>query len=90
MWGNLLSFEEAVSRRKAGEDIVVRGDNVVANRKLAGEIESTVGTATPPQPPHTTTAGEHALPHFHQVCRNPDGHCFYETDNPKRKARKKR
>src|SRR5262249_7852296 len=40
-----------------------------------------------PQPPHTYSAGPHALPHFHQESRSPDGHCFYETE--KRKARRR-
>jgi hypothetical protein len=86
--GAELTFDEAVSRRQAGKDVVVCGADVDANRHLAGKVEAAVGLRTGPQKPHTK-AGPHALPHFHQVSRDPDGHCFYETDNPRKKARTK-
>jgi hypothetical protein len=87
-WGNVLTFEDAVNRRKQDLDIVVRGEDEDENRRLAGRIEAAVGPPTRPQPPHTSRAGSRALPHFHQVSRSPKGHSFYETVN--RKARKKR
>jgi hypothetical protein len=77
----------AVARRKLGRDIVIRGNDTKTNRSMARQIEVQVGPPSPPQFPHTTTAGQMALPHFHQQSRSPQGHCFYETD--KRKARKK-
>lgn len=86
--GDALTFEEAVHRRRGGEDIVVRGDDLAGNRRLAGQVEAAVGPATRPQPPHTYSAGPHALPHFHQLSRSPDGHSFCETKN--RKARRQR
>jgi hypothetical protein len=86
-YGAELDLDGAVDRRRAGLDVVVRGSDLTANRTLAGEVEAAVGTRTGPQKPHKR-AGPHALPHFHQVSRNPSGHCFYETDNPAKKARK--
>src|SRR6266851_3224648 len=86
-WGSELSREEAISHRRQEVDIVVRGDDESAIRKLAKEVEETVGPASRPQPPHTSTAGPSALPHFHQRSRSPAGHSFYETT--KRKARKR-
>jgi hypothetical protein len=68
--------------------VVVCGDDVDANRHLAGKVEVAVGPRTGPQKPHTR-AGPNALPHFHQLSRKPDGHCFDDTDNPRRKATKK-
>jgi hypothetical protein len=86
--GPEISFDDAVARRQAGLDVVVRGDDIDANRALAAAIEAAVGLRTGPQKPHTR-AGPHALPHFHQVSRVPQGHCFYETNNPARKARRR-
>jgi hypothetical protein len=77
----------AVARRRNGEEIVVRGDDTGANRARTYKIEAQVGLPSKPQPPHTSTAGLMALPHFHQKSRLPRGHAFYETD--RRKARKK-
>ena len=84
-WGGTITFEEAVDRRKNALNIVVRGDDENANRRLAGKVEAAVGVATRPQPPHTYSAGPHALPHFHQVSRTPKWHAFYETVNLKAK-----
>jgi hypothetical protein len=84
--GAELSFDEAVVRRRAGQDVVVCGDDTDTNRTLAGRIEAAVGPRTRPQAPERK-AGSQSLPHFHQLSRAPDGHAFYETD--KRKARKK-
>jgi hypothetical protein len=86
-WGAFIDMDAAVMRRRAGLDIVVRGDNVSANRALARTVEALVGPPSRPQFPHTSTAGSQALPHFHQQSRSPAGHSFYETE--KRKARKK-
>jgi hypothetical protein len=66
--------------------VVVCGDDTDANRALAAYIEAAVGPRTLPQKPHKR-AGPLALPHFHQLHRPPDGHCFYETD--KKKTRRK-
>jgi hypothetical protein len=87
-YGAELDFAAAVTRRGLGLDVVVRGNTLAANRDLAAAIEAAVGPRTGPQKPHTK-AGPHALPHFHQLSRNPDGHCFYETNNPAKKARKR-
>jgi len=86
-WDKLLDFQAAVARRRAGLDIVVRGDDLAANRSLARTVEASVGTPSRPQFPHTSSAGSQALPHFHQLSRSPEGHSFYETD--KRKAKKR-
>jgi hypothetical protein len=85
--GKELTFEEAVARRRTGEDVVVCGNDADLNRQLAGQVEAAVGPRSRPQPPERK-AGPRALPHFHQASRDPDGHTFYETDN--RKARKKK
>jgi hypothetical protein len=46
--GPEIDFATAVSRRRAGQDVVVCGDEVSANRRLALAIESAVGPATRP------------------------------------------
>ncbi len=84
--GAMLDLVAAVGRRRAGLDVVVCGSDVDANRRLAYQIESTVGRSTRPMAPHKS-AGPMALPHFHQRNRSPDGHTFYETD--RRKTKKK-
>jgi hypothetical protein len=83
--GAEIDFATAVARRQAGADVVVCGDDLDANRRLAYQIESGAGPASRPQHPHRR-AGPQSLPHFHQVSRAPDGHTFYETE--KRKSRK--
>ncbi len=83
--GAELELATAAARRLAGRDVVVCGDDPDANRRLARAVEAAVGLPTRPQAPHRS-AGPHALPHFHQASRSPDGHTFYETE--KRKARK--
>jgi hypothetical protein len=82
-----LTFEDAVARRRGGDDVVVCGDETDANRRLAGQIEAAVGAPSRPQAPERK-AGPRALPHFHQASRDPEGHTFYETEN--RKARKRK
>ena len=86
LFGPALDFDSAVRRRQAGQDVVVRGNDTDANRRLASRIEAAVGPPTRPQAPERQ-AGPLALPHFHQQSRNPVGHLFYETE--KRKARKR-
>src|SRR5947209_4452844 len=86
LFGPEIDFATAVARRQVGKDVVVRGDDTDANRKLAYAIEAVVGPPTQPQPPERQ-AGPLALPHFHQQSRDPAGHLFYETE--KRKARKR-
>ena len=86
-YGMEIDEATAVARRRNGEDIVVRGDDTNANRARTYKIEAQVGPPSKPQPPHTSRAGQMALPHFHQKSRSLRGHAFYETD--RRKARKK-
>lgn len=83
-YGVEIDFAAAVARRRAGGNVVVRGEDVDANRRLAGSIESTVGSCCRGDPHRS--AGPHALPHYQPRSRPPDGHTFYET--PRRKARK--
>jgi hypothetical protein len=77
-WGAEITVEQAADRRRAGLDIVVRGNILAANRKKAREVEGLVGMPSRPQFPHSS-AGPLALPHFHQQSRSPAGHSFYET-----------
>jgi hypothetical protein len=86
LFGPEIDFDAAVARRQAGQDVVVRGDDTDANRRLAYRIEAAVGPPSRPQAPECR-AGPLALPHFHQQSRDPAGHLFYETE--KRKARKR-
>jgi hypothetical protein len=86
--GAEIDLTTAIARRQAGSDVVVCGENLIANRKLAYTIEAAVGPPTKAQTPHKRTAGPAALPHFQQRRQPPGGHTFYETDNPQRKARK--
>jgi len=65
--------------------VVVCGEDVAANRRLAGLVEAAVGTCLRSDPHRR--AGPLALPHFQQDQPPPDGHTFYETAN--RKARKR-
>lgn len=85
-YGVEIDFAAAVARRQAGLDVLVRGEDGDANRRLAYQIEAAVGPPSRPQPPERR-AGPLALPHFHQRSRDPKGHLFYETEN--RKARKR-
>ncbi len=84
--GAEIDLPTAISRRKAGKDTVICGDDLKANSELAKKIEAAVGPYTQ-ETPHRR-AGPHALPHFQQESRSPPGHSFYETPNPKKKARK--
>jgi hypothetical protein len=87
-----IDIAAAVAHRLSGGDVVVRGNDKDENRKLAQEIEEGVGPWQLDKA-HTITAGDLALPHYHQVSdpdkrRNPPGHTFYEVT--KTKARKKK
>src|ERR1700722_4536355 len=66
--GAELDLAVAISHRQAGQDVVVCGSALRANRTLARTIEAGVGTPTRPQEPHRN-AGPHSLPHFHQESR---------------------
>jgi hypothetical protein len=81
-----IDFDAAVARRLAGGDVVVRGDDHEATRRLAQAIEVAVGPYKRGDP-HRRTAGPFALPHYQQRHPPPTGHTFYETAN--RRARKK-
>jgi len=85
LYGPEITVNAAVAVRKMGKDVVVRGEDHRANRKLAGQIESAIGPAER-QDPHKQ-AGPMVLPHYQQKQKPPEGHTFYETN--KRKARKK-
>src|SRR5687768_2550899 len=66
LWGAEIDVVTAVSRRKAGLDVVIRGADVDVNRRLALQIESAVGPAKRGSP-HKVTTGPLALPHFQQA-----------------------
>ncbi len=83
--GAAIDFVVAVARRQAGLDVVVCGEDVAANRRLAGTIEAAIGACFRSDPHRRT--GPLALPHFQQDTPPPDGHTFYETAH--RKARKR-
>src|SRR5438445_11608994 len=70
--GAEIDLASAIARRQAGQDVVVCGGELRANRGLARAIEASVGPATRPQAPHTG-AGPFALPHFHQQVVHPPG-----------------
>src|SRR5438046_361615 len=67
--GAEIDLAAATARRRAGEDVVVCGDNLRASRNLDRLIEAGAGAPTRPQQPHKN-AGPHALPHFHQESRS--------------------
>jgi hypothetical protein len=84
--GETITKEEAIERRKRGEDVVVCGNELSANKHLAKGIEGgAVGDLAKVKicPPHPN-AGSKALPHCQPLDRPPEGHTFYETE--KRKA----
>jgi hypothetical protein len=84
--GPEIDFDTAVARRRAGQNVVVCGNDVDENRRQAFLIESTVGPCKRGGP--HDLAGPHALPHYQPNPRPPDGHAFYETG--RRKTRTKR
>jgi hypothetical protein len=78
--GDMLDFEAAAARRKAGHNVVVCGDDLTANRGLAQRIEAAVGPCIR-SAPHRRYAGPMALPHFQQQDTAHEGRTFYETPN---------
>src|SRR5262245_14119616 len=78
--GAEIDLETAMARRRAGENIVVCGNDLKANKNLAQQIEAAVGPYEL-QTAHKR-AGPLSLPHFQQSFPPPKGHAFYETDNP--------
>jgi hypothetical protein len=76
LWGPEIEIAAAVARRTAGLNVVVRGEDKNANRRLAWQIESGVGPALRGVP-HKKSAGPLALPHFQQIRTPPAGHTFY-------------
>ena len=86
-----LTVEAAINLRRSGQNIVVRGNDKMTNRRIAEQIEAGVGQYTTDKP-HKTSAGQGALPHCHQVPdaagnRVPAGHSFYEVDKTKSKKK---
>src|SRR5437588_8021878 len=55
-WGAEINLAAAVVCRRMGLNVVVRGDDLRANRRLAEEIERSVGTYRR-QEPHRRRAG---------------------------------
>lgn len=78
----MISQAEAELRRKSGDDVVVVGPNLQANRTLAQAIELNANGYAQRHPPHPS-AGLNALPHYQPKFRPPAGHAFYETPNRK-------
>ena len=78
----VIARAHAEARRRAGQDVVVCGSDLAANRRLAGEIERNANGDAKRCPPHAN-AGAHALPHYQPDPRPPSGHTFYETPNRK-------
>src|SRR5260370_13315512 len=81
--GQQITPAQAEARRRNGQEVVVCGPNLAANRALAGTIEHNANGNWKRCPPHAS-AGPHALPHYQPDPRPPAGHTFYET--PQRKA----
>jgi len=86
--GSEIDLATAIARRLAGLDIVVCGDDLKANYDLAMKVESAVGPWE--RQGFHKRPGPQSLPHLQPSVRPPEGHSFYETDNPKRKARRLR
>lgn len=80
--GSEITQAQAEAMRRAGQDVVVCGPDLAANRRLAGQIELNANGTAKRGPPHAN-AGAHALPHYQPDPRPPDGHTFYETPNRK-------
>jgi hypothetical protein len=75
--GKQITQPEAEARRKVGEDVVVCGDDIAANRRLAQTIETNANGLVKRCIPHES-AGPRSLPHYQPVSRPPEGHTFYE------------
>ncbi len=83
--GPEIDIAAAIARRQAGLNVVVCGEDIKANSRLAKRIEAAVGSYQ--QEVAHKRAGPCSLPHFQQEHRSRQGHCFYETSH--RKTRKK-
>ena len=82
--GKQITLAEAQALRASGQDVVVCGTDLAANRSVARTIELNATGSAKRCPPHPN-AGPLALPHFQPDPRPPDGHTFYET--PHRRTR---
>src|SRR5437879_4083342 len=60
--GAEIEFDAGVTRRRTGHNVVVCGEDVVANRRRAYAIEATVGPCKRGEP--HDLAGPLALPHY--------------------------
>src|SRR4051795_11474659 len=69
LYGPEIDFDAAVARRRAGQDVVVRGQDQRANRRLAQAIEAAVGPCIRSDP--HDKAGPLALPHYQPKPRPP-------------------
>src|ERR1700722_19155999 len=78
--GQAITQTQAVARRQAGQDVVVCGPSLSANRSLARTIELSANGSAKRYPPHVNQ-GPLALPHYQPDPRPPAGHTFYETPN---------
>jgi hypothetical protein len=83
----VIDVAAAVARRQRGENVVVCGDDLKANRRQAEQIEAAVGPYLR-SAPHRQSAGRRALPHFQQQDEDHEGHTFYETPNLRAMRRK--
>lgn len=77
-----LTQVEAIAHRQTGQDVVVCGEDTIANRDEANAIESAVGPCKH-DGPHRFVSGPMALPHWQQQQPPPGGHSFYETQSHK-------
>jgi hypothetical protein len=82
--GAAITQAEAVVLRKKGDNVVVCGPNLAANKSLAKTIEANANGRWIPHRPHAS-AGRNALPHVQPDPGPPGGHTFYETPNRKAK-----
>lgn len=80
--GAPITQSQAEARRKTGQDVVVCGSDLSANRRLAEAIEKAANDHVKRCPPHASS-GPNALPHYQPDPRPPSGHTFYETPNRK-------
>jgi hypothetical protein len=82
-YGPEITRDQAIARRRQGENVVVRGEGGYGPALEAQTIEAAVGRCIP-HPAHIETAGPLSLPHFQQQSGSPAEHTYYET--PIRKA----
>ena len=80
-----IAEDEAIVRRKGGQDIVVCSGERRPNRNKARELTEAAFGDFEEDAPHQ---GRMALPHFHPGTRTPEVHAFFEA--PPRHARKRR